>query len=264
PAHRRSPLCPYTTLFRSARGGVIAYLTRAGGERVQASFHGGTDEPFGAGSSLGYNRFAAFVSGPLRAVPGLTWAFSASAQGEGSPYRGAGIASQPAFVMNGLDTAVTWVDGGGNTVVTAVPAFARVTGLKRPMDWATLVRGHRHLRPPLRVRGARPALLGRHDALQRDHVADAERAAVRAAVHVRRGLHLPSGARGGAQFRLRRLRPGRRVDRVRRRDRSPGPPRHVPDRPRRIRRPGGAVHDPQPRLSHALLSGQDRAALGVS
>ena len=125
-----------------ARGGVIAYLTRAGGERVQASFHGGTDEPFGTGSSLGYNHFAAFVNGPLPAVPGLTWAFSASAQGEGSPYRGSGIASQPAFVMNGLDTAVTWVDGGGNTVVTAVPAFARVTGLKRPMDWATLVRGH--------------------------------------------------------------------------------------------------------------------------
>ena len=76
-----------------ARGGVIAYLTRAGGERVQASFHGGTDEPFGTGSSLGYNHFAAFVNGPLPAVPGLTWAFSASAQGEGSPYRGSGIAS---------------------------------------------------------------------------------------------------------------------------------------------------------------------------
>jgi len=124
-----------------ARGGVIAYVTRGGGDRFQASFHAGTDEPFGTRSSLGYNHFAAFLGGPLGAVPGLRWAVSATAQGQGSPYRGFGIAKQPAFVLDGVDTTMTWSDGT-NTFTAALPAFARSTGLERPMDWATLVRGH--------------------------------------------------------------------------------------------------------------------------
>src|SRR6267143_3924431 len=116
-----------------ARGGVIAYVTRGGGERFQASLHASSDAPFGAGSSLGYNHFAAFLGGPLRAVPGLSWAVSATAQGQGSPYQGFGIADQPAFVLNGVDTTIA---------AASLPAFARSTGLHRPMDWSTLVRGH--------------------------------------------------------------------------------------------------------------------------
>jgi len=116
-----------------ARGGVIAYVTRGGGERFQASLHASSDAPFGAGSSLGYNHFAAFLGGPLRAVPGLSWAVSATAQGQGSPYQGFGIADQPAFVLNGVDTTIA---------AASLPAFARSTGLHRPMDWSTLVRSH--------------------------------------------------------------------------------------------------------------------------
>lgn len=116
-----------------ARGGVIDYVTRGGGERFASSFHAGTDEAFGSGSSIGYNHFAAFLGGPLRAVPGLTWAISATAQGQGSPYRGKGIADQPAFVLNGVDTTIG---------PASLPRFAQSTGLSRPLDWRTMIRGH--------------------------------------------------------------------------------------------------------------------------
>src|SRR5205823_1423045 len=47
-----------------AGGGVISYVTAAGGQRLTGIWRTETDEPFGDGSTVGYNRFEGWVGGP--------------------------------------------------------------------------------------------------------------------------------------------------------------------------------------------------------
>jgi hypothetical protein len=134
-----------------ARGGVIAYVTRSGGRKFSARFRADTDEPFGDGSSVGYNRFEGAVGGPWPGVPRLRWFVSAAVLGQGSRYLGQGAADQPTYVVGGVDTTVTWTDGGGQTVSATLPRFVQSSGrcdparnfglacegLRRPLDWST-------------------------------------------------------------------------------------------------------------------------------
>ena len=136
-----------------AQFGVISYRTPAGGDRLQTHWSAHTDAPFGSGTSVGYNRFAGDLSGPVPGAPGLTFFLSGMAQGQGSEYLGAGAQNVPTYELGGLDTTVLVPNpGGGGTQSVAVPRFVQVSGscdagtngaecrgLTRPMDWRTSV-----------------------------------------------------------------------------------------------------------------------------
>lgn len=115
-----------------AGGGLISYITRAGGERLAAQFHWDSDEPFGDAVTVGYNRLEASVGGPLRLAPNLSFFFSATLQGQLGRYRGAGAASVPTYVPAGPDTLVP-----GTLETVTLSLFDEWTRLRRPMDWSS-------------------------------------------------------------------------------------------------------------------------------
>lgn len=151
---------PASVFASDAGGGVISYVTRAGGARFAGSFRAASDEVFSDGATVGYNHFEGALGGPLL-TPRLTWFVSAALQGQGSDYRGLGAADQPTYVMGGLDTTVTVnkADGSGVQSV-AIPKFVQYSGqctsgandgvdcrgLRAPMDWSTARRGQGRLR----------------------------------------------------------------------------------------------------------------------
>ncbi len=85
--------------FSDAQSGVIAYTTKAGGEKVAGSFSTETDEPFGNSMSVGFNRFEGSLGGPVPSVKNLRWFGSAVVQGQGSDFRGKGADSVPIFTV---------------------------------------------------------------------------------------------------------------------------------------------------------------------
>ena len=141
-----------------AGGGVISYVTAAGGQRLTGIWRTETDEPFGDASTVGYNRFEGWAGGPVPGVARLTWAVSGTLYGQRSQYYGRGAANQPAYVMGGLDTLVQWTDASGSYSVP-LPRFVQWSGscsaadndgfdcqgLRRPMDWSTVRRGQTKL-----------------------------------------------------------------------------------------------------------------------
>ncbi len=129
-------------LAADARGGVVRYVTRVGDSISTAGLRALTDEPFGNGSSVGFNRFEAFAGGPLgprgaAGRAGLSWFVSGTLQGQLGQYLGPGAADQPTYVLGPADTTVQSV-----TVPRYVP-FGQ--GLRRPDDWSTLKRGQAKL-----------------------------------------------------------------------------------------------------------------------
>jgi len=133
-----------------AGGGVVSYVTRAGGDRLDGQVRWDSDEPFGDGVSVGYNRLEGSVGGPLPIAANLSFFLSATLQGQRSNYRGLGAASVPTYVPAGIDTVVESVSSGAVQVVT-LPQFVQWSGacsagsnagidcqgLRRPMDWST-------------------------------------------------------------------------------------------------------------------------------
>src|SRR5438034_6313448 len=135
-------------------GGVISYVTGSGSATLTGHWRTETDEPFGDGSTVGYNRFEGEVGGPLPGVPQLTWFLSGTLQGQRSQYFGRGAADQPAFVLGPLDTLVQWTDGSGSTQVVPLPQYVQWSGscsggggnygfacqgLRRPIDRKSVV-----------------------------------------------------------------------------------------------------------------------------
>ena len=137
-------------VIADAAGGVVGYVTRAGGDRLVGQVRWDSDEPFGDAVSVGYNRLEGSVGGPLPVAPNLSFFLSTTLQGQRSGYRGAGAASVPAYVPFGIDTVVEVASGGVVQSVT-LPRFVQWSGacasasnggnecqgLRRPMDWST-------------------------------------------------------------------------------------------------------------------------------
>src|SRR5438132_8832821 len=121
-----------------AGGGVISYVTAAGGQRLTGIWRTETDEPFGDGSTVGYNRFEGWVGGPVPGVARLTWAASGTLYGQRSQYYGPGAADQPAYVLGGLDTLVQSTDASGSTVTVPPPRFVQWSGSCSAADHAGL------------------------------------------------------------------------------------------------------------------------------
>ncbi|MGH7613845.1 MAG: TonB-dependent receptor domain-containing protein [Gemmatimonadales bacterium] len=140
-----------TALTSDGRGGVIGYVTRSGGREFSARVRADTDEPFGDGSSVGYNRFEGAAGGPSPGMQRVRWFLSAAVLGQRSRYRGPGAADQPTYVVGGADTTVTWIDFGGQSFSATLPLFVQSSGrcdadqnlgfacggLRRPLDWST-------------------------------------------------------------------------------------------------------------------------------
>jgi TonB-dependent receptor-like protein len=118
-----------------ARGGVIEYTTRGGDSTFAASLAAHTDEPFGSGSSVGFNRFAAAAGGPLGSA--WTWFASGTLLGQRGQYLGRGAADLLVFAPGGPDTTV-----GAATL----PRFVPLTGLVRPENWSTQLEWQAKLR----------------------------------------------------------------------------------------------------------------------
>jgi hypothetical protein len=118
------------------QNGLVEYHTPAGTEHLQTHWTAHTDNPFGSVASVGYNRFAGDVSGPL-GMPGLTFFASGTVQGQSSRYLGFGAQNVPVYEVDGLDTAVLVNTGSGNASV-AIPKFVSFgQGISRPFDWTT-------------------------------------------------------------------------------------------------------------------------------
>ena len=134
----------------AAGGGVVSYVTRAGGDRLDGQVRWDSDEPFGDGVSVGYNRLEGSVGGPLPMATNLSFFLSATLQGQLSNYRGRGAESVPIYVPTGVDTVVQ-VGSGGSLQSVTLPQFVQWSGecsagsnagidcqgLRRPMDWST-------------------------------------------------------------------------------------------------------------------------------
>jgi hypothetical protein len=155
-----------------ARGGTIAYVTPSGGPRLKGAFTAGSEEPFGTGSTVGYNRFEGTLGGPVPGVRRLSFFVAASLQGQPSAYRGSGAESVPTYELAGVDTVIETATPGGPTANVTLPRFAQVSGtcgttgnantavgrdiqsnygyacqgLRRPLDWTTSRRGLAKLR----------------------------------------------------------------------------------------------------------------------
>jgi hypothetical protein len=90
--------------FGNAQSGVVAINTRTGGSDFTGSLAYESDEPFGTGTSLGFNRAVASIGGPI--LRNLTFFLSGTLEGQKSVESGKGSADFPMFVQAGLDTTV--------------------------------------------------------------------------------------------------------------------------------------------------------------
>jgi outer membrane receptor for ferrienterochelin and colicin len=90
--------------FGNAQSGVIAVNTRTGGSNYTGSLSYESDEPFGKGTSLGFNRVVGSIGGPIFRT--LTFFVSGTLEGQKSVESGKGSENFPLFVQAGIDTTV--------------------------------------------------------------------------------------------------------------------------------------------------------------
>ena len=117
-----------------ARGATVAYVTRAGGPRLEAGLTAGTDGPFSKDATVGFNHFDAFAGGPVPHAAHLTWFVSGSLLGQSSQYRGRGADTVPTFALAGVDSVISYTyrdpgsPGGVASATAVLPRFAQVSG----------------------------------------------------------------------------------------------------------------------------------------
>jgi outer membrane receptor protein involved in Fe transport len=91
--------------FGDAQSGIISYVTKSGGPKLNGSIAYQTDEPFGNGMSVGFNTVEASLGGPI--AGNLTFFLSGQLFGQQSSFQGKGFETTPTWVLGGLDTTVT-------------------------------------------------------------------------------------------------------------------------------------------------------------
>jgi carboxypeptidase family protein/TonB-dependent receptor-like protein len=90
--------------FGNARSGIIAIVTKTGGQNYQGSLSYETDEPFGVNHSIGLNRIQGSVSGPI--FNRLTFSFGGTLEGQRGIEDGFNSQNVPIFLQAGIDTTV--------------------------------------------------------------------------------------------------------------------------------------------------------------
>ena len=142
------------------QNGIVSYETPVGGDHLEVHGSAHTDNPFGSVASVGYNRFAGDVGGPVPGMAGLTFFAAGYVEGQSSEYLGFGAQNVPTYALGGLDTTVLVnVSGGGGVQSVAIPRFVQVSGscdagangadcrgITRPFDWRTGLRFQGRLR----------------------------------------------------------------------------------------------------------------------
>jgi len=112
--------------FGNAQSGIVNIQTRTGGSRFAGSVAYESDAPFGANHGIGLNRTEVAVSGPISG--GLTFAVSGALQGIAGFDRGFDALKNPEFVMAGVDSTFTVLNGDGDSVSYVFPRFAISSG----------------------------------------------------------------------------------------------------------------------------------------
>jgi hypothetical protein len=91
--------------FGNAQSGIVQIATRAGsGTEYSGAFGYETDEPFGKGTSIGFNRVQGSLGGPL--YRGITFWLSGVLEGRKSMETGLNATDYPIFNIAGIDTMV--------------------------------------------------------------------------------------------------------------------------------------------------------------
>ncbi len=136
--------------FGDAQSGIISYVTRAGGSKMQGSVSYQSDEPFGDAIKVGFNRWEGSLGGPL--FGNLTFFLSGTLEGQAASVLGKGAEAVPTYTFGGLDTTVTVAQGTrGDSVRVDIPEFVQYSGVcdaaandgfacqgrRRPYDWTT-------------------------------------------------------------------------------------------------------------------------------
>ncbi len=113
--------------FGNAQSGIIAIQTRAGGSKWSGNFGYENDALGGLNHSLGFNRIAGGIGGPI--AGNLTFFLSGDIDGAKSTGNGVDGQKHPVFVQAGVDTTVA-VFGGtpADTSFVDVLNFAAHTG----------------------------------------------------------------------------------------------------------------------------------------
>lgn len=116
--------------FGEAQSGVLAYVTRAGGQRFFGSLSAESDD-FGLWSNVGYNRLEGSFGGPI--VGNLTFFIGATATGRQSAEAALDRdKDRPIYVAAGIDTVVqqplTVGDPLGGMVDVEIPRFVQYSG----------------------------------------------------------------------------------------------------------------------------------------
>jgi TonB-dependent Receptor Plug Domain len=130
----------------NGEAGAIAYATRSGGDRLAGALAYESDEPMGNAISVGLNRFEGSIGGPIPGIEQLRFFLSGVLQGQrsagvsaiitGGPFvtgigqrdeTGWGWDQVPTFVVGGLDTTVTFVEGGTIRSVD-IPRYVQYSG----------------------------------------------------------------------------------------------------------------------------------------
>ena len=91
--------------FGNAQSGLVSLITRTGGTEYSGALGYETDEPFGVGHGLGFNRIETSFGGPL--ARHLTFFVAGVLEGQRSAAAGRGSETASIFVPAGEDTVVT-------------------------------------------------------------------------------------------------------------------------------------------------------------
>ncbi len=117
--------------FGNAQSGIINIETRTGGNSFRGNVQYETDEPFGVGHSLGFNRLAASLGGPT-GLKNLTFFLSGVLEGRQSQAVGYDAINSPLFLPVGIDTTVAVPsainDPTADTTFVDVQAYAIARG----------------------------------------------------------------------------------------------------------------------------------------
>jgi len=117
--------------FGDAQSGVLAFVTRAGGQRYSGALAFQSDDIGNLWSNVGYNRVEANIGGPV--MGNLTFQIGGTLTGQKSLESQANRdRDRPIFVAGGVDTIVTQPetvgDSATDSVSIAIPRFVQYSG----------------------------------------------------------------------------------------------------------------------------------------
>jgi len=125
--------------YGEAQSGVIALVTRAGGQRLRGNLSFATDDAAGQVYGTGFNRVEASLGGPI--ARNLTFFLATAIDGQQNGRRAKGAEDIPVYVLNGFDTTVTVARTPGSATsdsqAVALPSFERYAeGARLPWAWS--------------------------------------------------------------------------------------------------------------------------------